>query len=344
MSFKPFEIIKNNKSILGLLAVALAIAVYVFGTPALFKKAVNSSVGSAAEKKAISPINSAKNPAPEIAASTNATLAAKATEPKPAEPKPLEQKSDALGCLVEPSLVIDVGGPGTGRLEHIAVERGDLVTKGQVIANLESRVERASVALALERLNNEAEIRSAQASEEFTRKKRERNDVLHRDGVVSAQVQEQAESEAKLAAERLKQSREQRAVAAQEVQLARAQLSMKTVISPISGLIIERYFSAGERADEKPIFKIAQIDPLRVEAILPAAMYGKVKKGMSAKIQPELAGVNSREGLVQLVDRVIDPASNTFRVRLELPNPDHALPSGVRCKVNLNLAQHAPQP
>ena len=36
---------------------------------------------------------------------------------------------------------------------------------------------------------------------------------------------------------------------------------------------------------------------------------------------------------VAIVDRVIDPASNTFGVRLKLPNPDYRLPSGLQCQV-----------
>jgi membrane fusion protein, heavy metal efflux system len=251
------------------------------------------------------------------------------------EAKPAELKSDALGCLVEPSIVVDVSSPVSGLLDRVAVERGDVVTKGQTVASIESRVERASVELALSRLQNEAEIRSAESNQDFARKKHERNENLHRDGVVSAQVREQAETESVLAAERLKQIREQRLVTAQEVQLARSQLSLKTIASPISGLVIERYLSAGERADEKPILKIAQVDPLRVEAIMPAAMFGKVKKGMNAKVQPELIGEASRDAAVILVDKVIDPASNTFRVRLELPNANNLLPSGVRCKINI---------
>jgi RND family efflux transporter MFP subunit len=286
--------------------------------------------------------NSAPIPAPNAISKGQGVIKppvfATATAPKPVETKTAEPKSDALGCLVEPFVVVDVSSPSSGRIDQVAVERGDTVVKGQTLATLESRVERASVALAIGRLNNTAEVRSAETNVEFSRKKHERNESLHRDGVVSAQVREQAESDALLATERLKQTREQRSVAAQEVQLAQAQLAMKVVSSPISGLVIEKYLSAGERTDDKPIVKIAQIDPLRVEAILPASMYGKVKKGMSAKVQPELSGMLARQASVVLVDRVIDPASNTFRVRLELPNSDSALPSGVRCKVNINPA------
>jgi membrane fusion protein, heavy metal efflux system len=251
------------------------------------------------------------------------------------EAKPVDLKSDALGCLVEPSIVVDVSSPVAGLLDKVAVERGDFVNKGQMVASLESRVERASVELALTKLKNDAEIRSAQSNEEFARKKHARNENLHRDGVVSAQVREQAETEAALAVERLKQTRETRAITEQEVHLARSQLSLKTISSPITGMVVERYLSAGERADEKPIIKVAQIDPLRVEAILPATMYGKVKAGMMAKVTPELVGEQARNAAITLVDKVIDPASNTFRVRLELRNTDYALPSGVRCKINI---------
>ena len=34
------------------------------------------------------------------------------------------------------------------------------------------------------------------------------------------------------------------------------------------------------------------------------------------------------------VDPVVDPASGSFRVRLELPNPDLSIPSGLRCAVD----------
>jgi membrane fusion protein (multidrug efflux system) len=42
---------------------------------------------------------------------------------------------------------------------------------------------------------------------------------------------------------------------------------------------------------------------------------------------------SEREGVVSVVDRVIDAASGTFGVRLELPNPNYELPAGLRCRV-----------
>jgi hypothetical protein len=54
---------------------------------------------------------------------------------------------------------------------------------------------------------------------------------------------------------------------------------------------------------------------------------------MTARVTPELPDAGERMAKVTLVDRIIDPASNTFRVRLELPNPGNDLPAGLRCKV-----------
>ncbi len=62
-------------------------------------------------------------------------------------------------------------------------------------------------------------------------------------------------------------------------------------------------------------------------------MLGKVKVGMKAEVRPESPVGGVHLGLVTVVDRVLDAASGTFGVRLELPNPKYRLPAGLRCKV-----------
>ena len=78
--------------------------------------------------------------------------------------------------------------------------------------------------------------------------------------------------------------------------------------------------------------KLALIDPLKVEVILPLEAYGKIKTGMTGQVIPE--GLGGRyPASVKIVDRVFDAASGTFGVRLELPNHKGALPGGIRCQV-----------
>jgi multidrug efflux pump subunit AcrA (membrane-fusion protein) len=106
---------------------------------------------------------------------------------------------------------------------------------------------------------------------------------------------------------------------------------------------VDRYLNAGERVEEKPIFRVAMVNPLRVEVVLPASFYAVVREGQSFSVTPDFPGAGARMAKVTLVDKVIDGASNTFRARLELPNPDFALPAGLRCKADVG-AQPATAP
>ncbi len=81
-----------------------------------------------------------------------------------------------------------------------------------------------------------------------------------------------------------------------------------------------------------PILKIAEIDPLNVEVILPASLYGQVQRGDRAEVVPETPKQKFM-ARVAVVDRVINAASGTFGVRLELPNEKHLVPAGAKCKV-----------
>jgi hypothetical protein len=90
--------------------------------------------------------------------------------------------------------------------------------------------------------------------------------------------------------------------------------------------------------------RIATVDPLRVEMVISASLYGTVSVGSALLVTPDLPNAAPRMAKVVLVDSVIDGPSNTFRARLELPNPNYELPAGVRCKVELVAESKAVAP
>ena len=243
-------------------------------------------------------------------------------------------RAQTLGCLIEPSQVADVGSEVIGILEKLLVERGDMVTKGQATAELDAKVERAALSAARARAKALSELKAAQSSHEFAKRKKDRTKDLYNKKFVSEQTNDQAATESQIAELRYKQAKEQQEVAERELELAQAQLARRTIRSPISGVVIERFLSAGERVEQKPLMRIAAIDPLHVEVFVSATHFNVVQAGGSVLVRPEIVGFQDRKGKVILVDRVIDPASNTFRVRIELPNPNGVLPPGVRCKVD----------
>ncbi|HVZ46413.1 MAG TPA: efflux RND transporter periplasmic adaptor subunit [Ramlibacter sp.] len=241
-----------------------------------------------------------------------------------------------LGCLIEPFQSAEVGSPVVGVIEAIQVERGDRVTRGQPLATLRADVERMSMAVAQSRANAVGELKAARANAELARQKLARAEDLARQQFISGQALEQARAEAVVAENRLAQAEEQRGIYASEQRLARAQLELRTIRSPSNGVVAERYVSVGERVEEKPMFRVAEDDPLRVEVVLPVSVFPLVKKGMRVTVLPELPGATPREARIIIVDRIVEGASNTFRVRLELPNPDRSLPAGLRCKAELS--------
>jgi len=85
--------------------------------------------------------------------------------------------------------------------------------------------------------------------------------------------------------------------------------------------------------EQTSIVTIAEMDPLRVETYLPVSRFGQVKVGDMAEVMPDSPVGGSYQAKVTVVDPVLDAASNTIGVRLELPNPELKLPAGIHCQV-----------
>lgn len=118
-----------------------------------------------------------------------------------------------------------------------------------------------------------------------------------------------------------------------ELQRTTAEVALRTIKSPVNGVVVERFMNPGEFPKQEKILKIAQIDPLRVEVYAPVAMLGKIAVGMTAHVKPESPLIGEYAAKVMVVDRVVDAASGTFGVRLELPNHELKLPAGLKCSV-----------
>jgi membrane fusion protein, heavy metal efflux system len=240
-----------------------------------------------------------------------------------------------LGCLIEPDRIAEIGSQVIGIVEQVHVERGDVVRKGQVLATLRADVERASVQVASTRSQVEAEVRTAEANLKLARITQKRQEGLVAKKFISEQALDKAIADTEIAAQRLALSKEQLRTSNSELSLARAQLDQRTIRAPIDGIITDRYVWPGERVEEKALFRMAKTNPLRVEMVISATSYGTISKGMQLSVAPQLPKMQPLDATVTLVDKLIDGASNTFRVRAEIKNPNSEIPAGLRCKVEL---------
>jgi RND family efflux transporter MFP subunit len=246
--------------------------------------------------------------------------------------------AEPVDCLIEPWRRITLSAAIEGVVEDVLVERGDLVEKGQVVARLESRVEQASLEVARIRAQALGPIRSAEARREFARAELERQERLDEREIVSQRDLDEARSALQIAEAEVLAAQEVRSEASAELERTRAILERRTIRSPIDGVVVDVILSSGEYADPPQLLELAQIDPLRVEAFVPLERFGEIEPGMVAEVLPEGPRMVTREATVVVVDPVIDAASATFRVRLELPNPDLAVPAGLSCTVRFSQA------
>jgi RND family efflux transporter MFP subunit len=289
--------------------------------------------GPGAEPSAAEP-GPAAAPAPplEVAAREPSLPAARESRAAPAA---LTAALDAepIDCLIEPSQTVDIGSPVIGLIDRIHVDRADTVERGQVLVELESGAERAAVELARARAEMDGAERAREANVRLGGRREARARRLFESEALSLDLREESETSAELARLELQQVREERRLASLQLTQAEELLRRRTIRSPVDGVVVERRMAPGERVDEEVILQVAQLDPLLVEVTLPSAMFGSIRPGMRAAVEPELPGDEAVVASVTLMDRVIDPASGTFGVRLELPNPDLAIPSGLHCRV-----------
>jgi len=235
--------------------------------------------------------------------------------------------------LIEPTLTANVGSSTPGILESVNADRGDMVKEGQVVATIQAGVEKATMELAKVRAELDATIKGKRAELEFAERSKQRKKELYEKKTLSFQEWDEAETRRMLAELVLNEALEAKRLAELEYKRSVEVVKRMSIRSPVNGVVVERYLHQGEYIEDKPVMRLAQIDPLHVEVIMPVSKLGSVKVGMVAEVKPEAPVGGVYKAKVKIVDKVVDAASGTFGVRLELPNPDYKLPPGLKCKV-----------
>jgi RND family efflux transporter MFP subunit len=256
-------------------------------------------------------------------------------------------RAAAFDCLIEPTQMVELASPVTGLLERVLVKRGDRVTKGQIVAVLESRAEQAAAELARYKSEQSGPTRTAESKIEFSKRKFDRRRKLASENLMAAQDKDDAEAEFKLAESELLVAQENRQVSRIEYQQQSALLGLRTLRSPFDGVVTDQLAYPGEvvepGASKKAVLKLAQMDPLRVHVILPKDAFGRLAQGSSVDVAPEIPAKSHYAAKIKTIDRLIDAASGTFVVFLELPNPKLDIPAGVKCKASFPALDGSPQ-
>ena len=254
----------------------------------------------------------------------------------------LYAQQDSYDCVMEAKSTIELQSAEDGILDRVLVKRGHRVKAREIVARLDSQQETLTTARARLRAEAETGINAAKAQNEFRRKEAERLEGLLSTDAIPEREYKTALVESRLAEIAVETAVMEHDIAKLEYEQAQSRLERRSIRSPVDGVVVDVTMFPGEYVHEQAtVMTIAEIDPLYVEVFMPVSQYETVQPGMAAIVAPELPIGGNYDAEVAVVDNVFDAASRTFRVRLVLPNADHALPAGLRCTVRFLQADSA---
>jgi RND family efflux transporter MFP subunit len=251
-------------------------------------------------------------------------------------------------CVMQPRQMLEIRSPIEGLVDRVVVVRGQYVRKGQELAFVDSSVERLNAEAAKYRAEMLGATRAAQSKVTMTNRKLGRVRELVKSDFLAIQAEDDARNEKQIAEAELREAVDNRNLAEIEYRRQMTIIDLKTIRSPVNGVVTEVVLNPGELAEagvgRKPILKVAEVDVLHVDALLPAEVYRQVSLGMAAEVIPAVSDARPERSAITVIDPVMDPGSGTFGVRLEVPNPRRTLLAGTRCTLRLPAVTVPPPP
>jgi len=220
--------------------------------------------------------------------------------------KPVQQYIVAQG-QAEPNRTVSVRAETAGQIGEILVEEGAKVSAGEVLAKLKINDRQATLDRARARLTQEQGAYDA-------------SQALGKKG-----YQTQRQSEETYAALQ---------TAKAELEQARIELDHTRIRAPFEGTLLTRDIELGTYvAVNGEIGTIVDNDPLVIRIDVAQQNVRDVKKGLAATVS--FATGEKREGTVRYVAARADQNTRTFRVEIEVANPDGAIPSGISAEAKI---------
>lgn len=220
---------------------------------------------------------------------------------------------------------------------------GDHVRKGQILATIETPDLDAQLAATQAKLKAAAaSVVARQADADFAKTTYERWKNSPK-GVVSEQEREAKKAGYDSSIAHLNEAKAQVALDRANVDRYTAMTQFKQVTAPYAGRIIERRIdignlvTAGSTANTTPLYRMAHIDPIRVFVDVPQSAAENIKVGVPAQINASNIPDRVFQGKVARTAAAINPQSRTLRAEVDIPNPDHALVSGMYVNVSFQV-------
>jgi HlyD family secretion protein len=234
---------------------------------------------------------------------------------------------------------VDVAPKAGGRLQSVAVKLGDAVRRGQTIAKIEDRemIEQVNQAEASQKVA-EASIRRSEADLSLALTNVERARNLYGRQLLPKQQLDDAEARYVSAVAQLDLSRAQAAQSEARLKELRINLSNTTVVSPTDGFVSMRHVDPGAWVSQNaPVVSVVDISSLRLVANVVEKDLHAVNAGDPAVVEVDAFPGQKFNGRIARVSPILDPATRTASMEIEIPNRENLLKPGMYAMVTLEV-------
>lgn len=237
-----------------------------------------------------------------------------------------------------------------GRLEAIAAQIGQPVTRGTVVARLDDdEHEQALIQTEADLLVAKANLAESKSVLEIAQREIDRTTTLFGRGVASDAELDAAKSEllateARVQVFEAQVTRAEAAVQAAKIRIAYAQVTAAWPEGDEKRLIAERYVDAGQTiAANDPLLRIVDLDPLVGVFYVTEKDYARLTRGQQVQLATDAFPDETFEGSIAHISPVFQESSRQARVELTIPNADYRLKPGmfIRATVELDRAPDA---
>ena len=236
---------------------------------------------------------------------------------------------------------IDIAPRTAGRLLSVSVEMGDAVRRGQVLAKVEDReiaeqVRQAEASLEV----SKATIRQREADLKVAEVNFERSKNLFGRQLLAKQSLDDAESRYLAAVAQLDLAKAQQNQNEARLQELRFNLQNTVVSSPVDGFVGKRNVDPGAMVNTNTaIASVVEISRLKLVVNVVEKDLRMVTAGDVGIVEVDAYPGEKFNGRIARVAPVLDPATRTATIEIEIPNPGYRLKPGMYARISLTVEE-----
>jgi membrane fusion protein (multidrug efflux system) len=216
-----------------------------------------------------------------------------------------EEWPETLGAIGSVAAVqgVVVSADLSGTVDRITFDSGKAVRQGEVLVQLDTRLERAQLA-------------AVEAQRDLARTNFDRMQGLLKDDVISRAEYDSATADTKQTEARVGE--------------IRAAIDRKTIRAPFSGILgirqvnLGQYLSSGD-----PIVQLQSLNPIYVNFDVPQQATAQLRPGREVRIMSDDLGGAEFAGRITAIDSIVNENTRNIQVQATLANPDGKLRPGM---------------